>query len=284
MENYTTEIKDYIVLANKMEWNHFSECSVSDKWLIVIFQTSCEISYNGKDYFIVPANSTVIYAPHTIHAFRKNDGNFLNTFMYFNTEEELFNRFSFPLNKVFNMSEDFTNLIIRSIDEISYIINTPFDLNKKKHIGKMIERTLNMINSAYKETVNNNNADTLLIQIFSDIRRKMFENPVDYNVKKMVEMSNFSSVYFGIKYKEFFGITPSQDRKKPLIAVIRNYLRTTNYSLEKIAELCKLQSVSYLIRLFKQEEKITPCQYRRTELKKVKNLQKTFNKTNSDKK
>jgi len=64
------------------------------------------------------------------------------------------------------------------------------------------------------------------------------------------------------KSQEIFNILPSQDRKRQLVEVIKNYLEKSDMSLETIADLCKLKSVPYLINLFKSIEGITPHQYR----------------------
>ena len=182
--------------------------------------------------------------------------------MYFNVDASFFKQFEFPLNQVFTISDGYANLLIHTIDEISYIINTPFAPDKKISVIKKISHAFNIVDLAYHEKLKNNCAETPKLQIFSDIRSKMFENPAEYTVKKMIETSHYSKVYFIAKYKEFFHITPSQDRKKQLIALIKRYLQSTNFSLETIANLCGIQSVAYLIRLFKSEESITPYQYR----------------------
>ena len=78
----------------------------------------------------------------------------------------------------------------------------------------------------------------------------------------MADSIGYSLTYFGILYKRFFKISPIKERKFYLVKVIKDYLETTNYSLEKIAELCDIKSVSYLVTFFKETEKITPSQYR----------------------
>lgn len=246
-----------------MEWADFDEHATFDKWLLVIFQTKCQIAYNGEDYFTIPPYSIIFYPPNTLHAYKSCEETFLNSFALFSVEKEYFDKFAFPLGRVFSISKKYADNIIRSFDEISFILNTEMLPEKKARIPDMLDWVLNIINKAYLEATRDTSPQDVALKTFSDIRQKMSEDPVEYTVKKMVSLSGYSSVYFSTKYKQFFGIGPCQDRKRQLVRVIKNYLQTTDFSLEKIAEMCNLQSVPYLINLFKEEEKITPHQYRR---------------------
>ena len=91
----------------------------------------------------------------------------------------------------------------------------------------------------------------------------MFNNPIEYTVKKMAYDVGFTETYFGIKYKELFGVSPSQDRKKQIVEIIKQYLINTDYSLDQIADLCSIKSTAHLINTFKSIEHITPHQYRK---------------------
>ena len=250
------------LLSNKMEWGDFSEMQVYDRYLLVVFQKPCLLSYNGEDYFPIPPGSIILYEPNVFHAYKSSEENFLNSFALFNVDHEYFSGFSFPFNEVFTVSEKYAEIVVKSLDEICYLLNTDVLPEKKKEIPEKLDWVFDIINKAYLESTKSSAPQNTMLRNFSEIRRKMYENPVEYTVKRMAELSDYSKEYFNIRYKQFFGISPCQDRKRQIVNVIKNYLQTTDHSLEKIAELCNLQSVPYLIHLFKSEEKITPHQYK----------------------
>lgn len=256
------KIKDIAILANKMEHSAFSEYATFDKWLLLIFQSQTLLSYNGTDYFAVSKNSVIIYPPNQLHAYKCDDVNFLNSFLIFSVEEEYFDRFEFPLHQVFTIDQNHAQQIIRSFDEISYILNTNIISEKKENIPDMINWVMQLLNTAYIISATDSSTQNTLMQLFSTIRDQMYNSPVKFTVKHMIECSNYSSVYFTKKYKRFFNITPIQDRKNQMVLLIKKYLETSNFTLEKIAELCNIESVSYLIHLFKEKTGITPHQYR----------------------
>lgn len=126
----------------------------------------------------------------------------------------------------------------------------------------MLNEIFCILDEAYQKSRNKiPNAESNLM-IFSEIREAMKKSPVKISVREMVQRSGYTATYFGICYKKFFNVSPSRDHQIQLVKVMKDYLETTNYSLEKISELCGLQSVSYLITLFKKYEKVTPHQYR----------------------
>lgn len=254
-------VHEVSLLTNKMEPKNFCECATTKEWLLIVFQTNVLFSYDGQNYFDVFKNSIVLYPPGQLHAYKSNDETFLNSFMFLSADDAFFAAFRFPHNHVFSVSQEHINAIIGEMDRISYIVNTQSVPQLKKDVPAMIAFVFKCIEAAYADA-EKNAPEQSTVRDFAAIRNKMQSDPVRYTVHKMALLSGYSKTYFGIKYKQFFGCNPCRDRKAQLVRVIKGYLETTDDSLEKIAERCNIESVSYLIHLFKTTEKITPHQYR----------------------
>lgn len=254
-------LREYSILTNKMEPKTFCEYATSENWLLVLFQTNVLFSYDGQNYFDVPKNSVILYPPFQLHAYKSNDETFLNSFLFLSAQESFFEPYRFPHNQVFSLSQTHTDDILNEMDRISYIVNTQGVPQLKKDVPAMIGHVLQRIEAAYADA-QKNPVQQSTVRDFSSVRNKMHHDPVRYTVRNMARLSGYSETYFGIKYKQFFGCTPCSDRKKQLVRLIKHDLENTDDSLEKIAERCNIESVSYLINLFKQAERITPHKYR----------------------
>ena len=256
-ENY-----DIVILTNKMEpYNYIQNEITTDQYLLIIFHTEMLFSYDSINYFYIPPHSAIIYKPHSIQAYKANGSKVLNSFIYFNADEDFFKRLLLPLNEVFVLSSEYDDKIVFQMDRLSYIVNTPYGNVKKSEIPLYFDETMKLLSDGYKESFKTT-SESQLIVIMSQIRNKMYQDPTNITISKMANDVGFSETYFGIKYKELFNITPSQDRKIQIIKLVKKYLENTNYSLEYIADLCKIKSITHLINSFKDVEKITPHQYR----------------------
>ena len=219
-------------------------------------------SYDGKSYFKVPANSLILYRPHSIQTYKSYSGPVQNSFIYVDYDEEYFNKLNIPMNTIVVLQKDDVEQLVFDLDRLSYVVNTPY---AESFVPKIPEFTNDFfvklskfINETPLNIDNSTFASTLL-----NIRAKMFKNPSEFTVKRMSQEIGFTETYFGIKYKEFFGMTPNQDRKIQIVEKIKRYLRETDYSLDQIADLCSIKSTAHLINTFKSVENTTPYQYKK---------------------
>lgn len=265
------ELKNIMAITNKMEIADFV-CyhERADMYLLTIFQSDILFSYNGKNYFSCPKNSMVIYTPDALQTYKGNDTFFLNSFLGFTCEPEFFNNYKLPLNTIFTIEPEELSETIKIIDAISFTLNTDYFHDQKHVIPDTINKLFTHLEKAYETAKNAVPKKTILYNAREDLRNRPLETPINVLAKKL----GYNLSYFCEIYKKQFGITPGQEKKKQIIKLIKNYLETTNYPLEKIAELCKIANVPLMIRMFKQSEKMTPHQYR---LKNNQNYQENEN-------
>ncbi len=258
-------MKNITAIINKTEsadFEAYSEIGRRDTYLLIVFQSKALFSYDGKNYFNIPKNSIIIYSPYHLQAYKSDKVPFVNSFMAFWVEESYFKKLKVPLNVVFSCTQEKIDSIINKLDIMSFILNTPYEPTKRGSIPERAHEVIRLVDAAYAETQAQGSTSISNQAFFSDIRTEMMKNPVRYSVKEMARVSGYTETYFGICYKKYFGITPIKDRQTYLIKLAKEYLETSNYSIEKIAETLKLESVPYFVTLFKKYENVTPHQYR----------------------
>ncbi|MBQ4259594.1 MAG: helix-turn-helix transcriptional regulator [Lachnospiraceae bacterium] len=94
------------------------------------------------------------------------------------------------------------------------------------------------------------------------------KNYIDENYRRQITLEDIAQaihmhpVYIQRKFKKEAGISPAEYQKNVRLSNAIIYLRTTNLSIEDIADLCGFSNSSHFIRAFKAREQITPLQYR----------------------
>ncbi len=251
--------ENIIAITNKMETPDFV-CfhERADMYLLTIFQSNILFSYNGTHYFSCPKNSVIVYSPEQLQAYKSHDSFFLNSFLGFLCDSSLFTGYTFPLNRIFTVNTEDLNKILKILDEISFTLNTNYFVEKKHLIPSIIVSLFKTLEKAYHTSVNSIPSKNVLFNAREDLLTNPIENPVNVLAQKL----GYNLSYFCEIYKKQFNISPGQERKKQIVQIIKKYLETTNYSLEKITELCKISNTPALIKMFKQCENLTPHQYR----------------------
>ena len=261
-------IKNLVLLTNKMEPETFVQNNVCTMYEFVFFHTPVLFSYEGKFFFQAPKNSAILFSVGSHQHYKCCGEYLLNSFAIIDTDESYFKQFSIKPDTLFVIPDKFANSILIQMDRLSYVINTPFAKNLKKHSTEYLNDIMKQVGEAYEFAKMNTSAETEAFSDFSKIRNLMFEDPVKYTVLIMAEQAGFSESHFGRKYKKIFNILPSRDRKIQLVKFISKYLDETKMTLEQIAEKCNITSVPHLINTFKEITGVTPHQYRLNKQKK----------------
>lgn len=255
--------KNIVLLTNKIEPPSFEQNSDSgDLFQLVIFQSEMLFSYDRKLYFKIPANSFILYRPHSIQTYKSFSGPIQNSFIYVDYEEAYFNNLNIPINTIVVLRKEEVEQLVFDLDRLSYIVNTPYAESFVPKIPEFTNNVFVKLASFVKESTINVGGATLASTLLN-IRGMMFKDPSTYTVRKMAHEVGFTETYFGIKYKEMFGLTPNQDRKIQMVEKIKRYLMETDYSLDQIADLCFIKSTAHLIATFKSIENTTPYQYKK---------------------
>lgn len=262
--------KNVVLLTQKMEPKDYSHKLLTPSYTLVLFHSNIAISYDGEEYFHAPKNSVIFYEPSVLQCYKNIDSSYLNSFLAFDVDPSFFEQYRFILNKLFIIHPIYAERILHYMDKLSYIVNTPYAKEFVGEIPNFIEQIFNLLDESYTFSVNNVHLENPQFTTLFNIKNRMSDDPIKYTPKEMSRLFGYSEAYFCKKYKEFFGSTPSQDRKKLIVNIIKRYLETTDYSLEQIAELCNIASLPHLISTFKESVGTTPHQYRLRVKKQIK--------------
>lgn len=88
-------------------------------------------------------------------------------------------------------------------------------------------------------------------------------------LKDIADYVSFSPVYFHNVFKDYMGRTPGAYLTEIRIKKAKEYLLTTDLSLEEIALRCGYKSHSYFAYCFKKETKISPAVFKKGNKNKV---------------
>jgi len=81
-------------------------------------------------------------------------------------------------------------------------------------------------------------------------------------IQRLADEALMSRTAYINKFEELFGTTPGQFLINRRITVAKELLGSTQYSVEKIAELTGFHDASHLIRFFTRSEEISPAEFR----------------------
>ncbi len=100
-----------------------------------------------------------------------------------------------------------------------------------------------------------------LLQLRREIRGDLQKN---WTVGEMAAKMGLSNSRFSVIYKDRFKISQNEDLILMRIDKAKNLLLSTSLKLNSIATQCGFANEFYFSRIFKEKEKITPGEYRRT--------------------
>ena len=166
-----------------------------------------------------------------------------------------------PLKLLQNVCQpaSFTSAEIIELENIAQKFTRENDADKKRCIGVIF--LLNILlkffkNNKYTESV----PQSLSEQILDCLNKNTH---IQGGIPSLSKQLKYSSSYLCHVFKKQTGIALSQHIKHLRLTYIAYYLKTTNYSLRKIADLVGIESLPYLNKIFKEKYDIPPIKYRK---------------------
>lgn len=164
------------------------------------------------------------------------------------------------------------------IEEIAYVyeICKAFDRDEKKHSPYHAEeqgtllllQLLNCIRSTIKSKNNQVSLSASSLYRYSEqIMQWMEENYADsFDLQRLADELHLSRTYVSRVFRQETGSSLMDYLSARRIKQACNLLRTTDMSVDRIAEEIGLSNTSYFIRLFKKVIGTTPYQYKRANM------------------
>ncbi len=227
----------------------------SDFWLLLFVKTTAIFHLSGGDYIGAP-NSAILYPPNSFAYYQANGGPYINDYVRFYTDETFVFDENIPTE---------TPVLLRSPYEMERLFELLSMENyyKFSYSQQSISMIMRMMFLKMKESVDDNNM-TEPQRALIDLRYEIQLHPYyQWTVGYMANKLHVSAGYLQNIYKKQFGISCMQDVVEKRIDLAKTQLINTNFTSQKIANLCGYQNVEHFCRQFKSVTGMSPLTFRK---------------------
>lgn len=234
--------------------------------IFYILNGNMKHSMNGQETQILSIGDCIILTPNDTHSFSTINDSIHRDLLISRSLFE--NIISVTLNGQKNISEVLCSIppvVTFSISELIELENIAhnFTRNDDSDIkrGYGISLFVNIFLKFLQPIQNSNNSTLSLSERILDCLNK--NNHIQGGISSLAKELNYSQTYICQAFKKQTGTTLSQHIKNLRLNYISYYLKTTNYPLEKIANLVGIESLPYLNKIFKEKYNMPPIKYRK---------------------
>lgn len=105
-------------------------------------------------------------------------------------------------------------------------------------------------------------------KFLNDISKLIMDNysDPDFNIEKLVESSYVSRTIFYHKIKSLTGLTPIDFLRQKRLHIAAQMILETDYNVSEIAMITGFNDIKNFSRRFKEVYKLTPSQYKQSQL------------------
>ncbi|MBQ3016816.1 MAG: helix-turn-helix transcriptional regulator [Clostridia bacterium] len=224
--------------------------------VILHFKTPFFCIINGKriegmpgDCLIQQKGDTVIHGP------LSENEQFINDWIYFDSDEELHN---LPINTIIN-TENGGEIG----DLIEYIIReeNARDEHPKRLISDSIYKMLVILMRAADKSVEEISPEKLR---FAEARSYILAHSTErWTLAKMAEYAGYSVSRFCAIYNDYFNKSPMDELLDKRLDIAKRLLSLNVDKIGDVAAMCGFSSVHYFSRFFKNRTGLSPSNYKR---------------------
>ena len=229
-----------------------------DEWIIV--NTLCEAEILIDDIWTyMPPYQVLFFPPYVEGNYRALPGKpYVNHWVSFYTDEKYILNSSIP---------SATPIQVSAQDILSYIFHMIATENcfNNEFRSQSIDNLFHLL--FYKINEYMSSEHTSLRGELNKIRFEMQSNPsFDWSVPYIAKQLNISVGYLQNIYKKTFGISCMNDIFEQRIALAKNYITQSSYSITEVAEICGYKNVEHFCRQFKKLTGMTPSEFRASKM------------------
>ena len=233
---------------------------IHDWWLLVQTKTYAKVHTESGDV-IVPPDTVMLYPPKAPASYEAHGGPYANYYVRFYTDEDFIEKLNLPLGKpIILRSPESMNSLFKFLEK-EYFSDFAYS---QQSMG-MIMRLMIMKLAESVEDNSMTEQQRALINLRYDIQTRP---DYQWTVNEMAERIHVSAGYLQSIYKKQFGVSCMQDVLNRRVDLAKEYLQSSAYSSQKIAQLCGYQSIEHFCRQFKLIAGMSPLQYRKKALMK----------------
>lgn len=228
---------------------------IHDWWLLVQTKTYAKVRVDDEDV-VVPPDTVMLYPPKMAASYGAYDGPYANYYVRFYTDEDFIEKLNLPFGKPIALRSP------ESMNSLFEVLAKEFfsDFAYGQQSMGMIMRLMVMKIAESVEDNSMTEQQRALINLRYDIQTRP---DYQWSVSEMAQRVHVSTGYLQSIYKKQFGVSCMQDVLNRRVDLAKEYLQSSAYSSQKIAQLCGYQSIEHFCRQFKIIAGMSPLQYRK---------------------
>ncbi|MBP3367239.1 MAG: helix-turn-helix transcriptional regulator [Treponema sp.] len=230
------------------------------EYVLLHFYTPMVIVLNGRKTE-TQANACILYRPRTPQIYWGKFGEFENDYVRFLPEDSsFFSGRSIPLDEIFYA--DGFDVIKREMEDITYFLTE----RQQNHDSELKERLCCALEKLESSRIfPGQKAQRKSEQTFRlmQLREELKRSPEKWTVDAMAEHFFLTRSHFSVLWKKTFGVSPKADLRAFKNEKAMLLLSTTDFTMQKIAQLMNYNECENFIRMFKKMNGISPLQFRK---------------------
>lgn len=235
-----------------------------DWWLLVQTKAPVKLHVNVvgengqpiKEDIEVPPDTVMLYPPRLAASYEAAGVEYANYYVRFYTDEDFIDKLKIPYGRPVPLNAPESMDCLFKVLEKEFFSDYAYRLQS---MGQVIRLMLMKIAESVEDS-SMSEQQRELINLRYDIQTRP---DYQWTVKEMSERVHISVGYLQSIYKKQFGVSCMQDVLNRRVDLAKEYLSSSVYSSQKIAQLCGYQSIEHFCRQFKIIEGISPLQYRK---------------------
>ena len=236
---------------------------VHDWWLLV--QTKAPLlvhintTENGtviKKDVEVPPDTVLLYPPYAPASYEAVGVPYGNYYVRFYTDEDFIDKMNLPYGQPIPLNSP------ESMDCLFTVLEKEY-FSQFAHSKQSMAMIMRLMIMKVAESVDDSSMSEQQRELLN-LRYDIQTRPdYQWTVKEMSERVHISVGYLQSIYKKQFGVSCMQDVLNRRVDLAKEYLASSVYSSQKIAQLCGYQSIEHFCRQFKIITGISPLKYRK---------------------
>lgn len=207
---------------------------------------------NSGELLIMPPGAVIYHGP------QDKEESFINDWMYVTGDDfcELLKKYPLPEQKPFNIGDSqFLKNRIKKIQEELLLKNTGYE----EIISCYLTET---VIDMYRRFQRYNHSHRDSMYRIESARECFLQRPEqDWSLEKMAALSGYSVSRFSALYFQRFGISPKADLLANRIALAKQMILYSGFTIAEISERCGFKSIYYFSKYFKSAIGISPSEY-----------------------
>ncbi len=234
-----------------------------DWWLLlqtkskaILHLTNPEDNSVDREDIEIPSDTILLFPPRMAASYQAAGVPYANYYVRFYTDEDFIDKLSIPYGRPISLVDPDSMGHLFKVLEKEFFFN--FSYSQQSMVLLLRLMLMKVAESVEDSSMSDQQRD--LINLRYDIQTRP---DYQWTVKEMSERVHISVGYLQSIYKKQFGVSCMQDVLNRRVDLAKEYLSSSVYSSQKIAQLCGYQSIEHFCRQFKIITGISPLQYRK---------------------